>query len=195
MLTLVYNHVWVAPASSRADEISVEGRTSRPVAKLHFHGDVRFTPEQRVAIVAGMRAVERTSCGFVESDVIWDVDNVIKHVALGEQLIVSSTTEDIVAMKGPDGEFNLGLTVNFGVKWIFLVAPKLGDDMSRWEWVVAHEITHAAGMMDHVQNGLMEPEAPWIILDEPMWFDEDVALFCKRYRCQPKMFDSCRYRF
>lgn len=193
-MTIVYRWTYVDPASSRASEIVEKGATERPVTNLHFHGDMRFTPEQRGFIEAGISDVERTSCGFVKADVIWDMDGFVKHALMGQTVIVSVTTEQLVKYHGPDADANLGLTVNFGVRWIFLVTEKLENDNERLQWVVAHEVTHVADMMDHVNNGLMETEAPWVMTEKPAWKSDDIALFCKVWRCEPEMFSSCRYR-
>lgn len=192
LATLFY--VELLPARSRETEVLETGKTENPVAPLAFHGDVRFTSAQRAAIEAGLKDVNRTSCGFVKASIVWDVESFLPHALLGENLIMSSSTEELVRFRGPDAEFLLGMTLNAGIKWIFLVTPKLGDDVMLWEWVVAHEATHAAGMMEHVRTGLMEPEAPWAVVDKPEWEREDIALFCKRWRCDPQMFRSCRYR-
>lgn len=193
-LTTLYRWTYVEPARSRAPEIAEKGVTERPVTNLHFHGDVRFTPEQRLLIEMGIRDVERTSCGLVKADVTWDMNGFVKHALMGQAVIVSATTEELVKFRGPDADFNLGLTVNFGVRWIFLVTAKLADDDDRMEWVTAHEITHAADVMDHVNNGLMETEAPWFVTEKPSWKSEDIALFCKKWRCDPEMFSDCRFR-
>lgn len=184
------------PASTRYAEIKKDGLTTHPVTTLHFRGDIRFTPHQREIIELSIHHIEKTSCGFVKINITWDMSNAAMYIIAGRNVIVATTTEELKRIKGPDAEYNLGLTVNLeGFKWIFLVMPKLDDD-KRLEWVIAHEITHAAGVMDHDDNGLMTPEAPWLILPDeyPTWSKEDVELFCQRWRCDPKLFDSCRFR-
>lgn len=199
MFTLVFilqDAKALEPTQTRAQEITEKGITTRPVSVLHFHGDVLFTPDQRARVEAGLRDVEVASCGFVKTDVVWDMDSFAKYTMLHNNIIVWATTETVKRIKGPSGEYNLGLTVNFGVKWIFLVMPKMLNDLDvdRLEWVTAHEVTHAAGMMEHVQNGLMEPEAPWVILEKPTWENDDLDNFCKVWHCKREMFYGCRYR-
>ena len=194
-LTQIYKYAYGDRADLRAAEITAKGVTEDPVTNIHFHGDVRFTSEQRALIEAGLHDVERTSCGLVKAHVTWDMDGFVKHALMGQYIIKSTTTEELVRFRGPDADFNLGLTVNFGVKWIFLVTAKLAeDDNQRLEWVAAHEVTHAVDVMDHVNDGLMSPEAPWVVTEKPSWKSEDVALFCKVWRCDPEMFSGCRYR-
>jgi hypothetical protein len=189
----LYYTEWM-PASTRAGEVRDTGKTDRPVIDLVFHGDLRFTPGQRRAIEAAAEDVNRTSCGFVKARVVWDVRSFAFHALQGENLIMSSTNEELMKWQGPKGEYLLGSTLNVGFKWIFLVTPKLEDDLELFEWVTAHEMTHAGGMMNHDRDGLMEPEAPMVVLDKPEWSYQDVVLFCQRWRCEPKMFLDCRYR-
>jgi hypothetical protein len=184
-------------ASTRWGEITSTGKAKTPVVIGTFHGDVRLLEIQRNTVNAAFEDIERTSCGLVKLDVVWDFDpelDLVSRVVRGDNILMMTDSRTLIRWLGKkEGDGLLGLTRYSNSRWIFLVADKLDEDVLLWEWVAAHELGHAIGM-DHVGVGLMEPNAPMFLVDKPVWEREDVAEFCKVWDCQPEMFFDCRFR-
>lgn len=184
-------------ASTRWGEISQTGKAKTPIVVGTFHGDVRLMDIQRKTVEDAFQDIEQTSCGLVKLDIVWDFDpelDVLYHVVKGDNILMVTDSRTMIRWLGKEeGDHLLGLTRYSNSRWIFLVGDKLDEDTLLWEWVTAHEISHAIGM-DHVGVGLMEPEAPQFVIDKPVWEWEDIVEFCKVWDCQPEMFFDCRFR-
>ena len=184
-------------ASTRWSEITSTGKAKTPVVVGTFHGDVRMLEIQRRTVENALEDLERTSCGLVKLAVTWDFDpelELLFRVVRGDNILMMTDSRTLIRWLGKEeGDHLLGLTRYSNSRWIFLVADKLGEDTLLWEWVAAHEFSHAIGM-DHIGVGLMEPNAPVFIVDRPSWEREDVAEFCRIWDCQPEMFFDCRFR-
>lgn len=183
-------------ASTRWGEIVQHGSAQTPIVIGTFHGDTRIvdTPLQ-AAVEQALQDVDRTSCGLVKMNIIWDLDvekDLVRATMRGENIIVSVTEEDTIAAYGQEeGEPMLGYCLYGGTRWVYLVAEKLEDpDTARW--VAAHEFSHAIGM-DHVDLGLMQKHAPFFP-DVPKWERDDLREFCHVWDCNIDMFDDCRSR-
>lgn len=186
-------------ANSRWGEITQYGHAIHPLVTGTFHGDVRFTADERKWIEGGFAVLKRTSCELIDLKVVWDFDvenNQVIAMLRGDNNILRTTDVELVKAIGKEGNNLLGQTRSGGpgsVISIALVSNKLGEDDMLWKWVVAHELSHAIGM-DHVVDGLMSVEAPWAVVEDPKWEREDLQEFCNVWSCQREMFNECRDR-
>lgn len=112
-------------------------------ARAEFHGDVRFSPEERTAIESGI-AFASAKTGTEAPEVIWDGDGRCEYGAIVR------------------GSPAAGFCRHTCIEIAPAPAPRLAA-------VTAHEVAHWNGLRHHAGPGLMnEAGAP-----ELVWTDED----------------------
>lgn len=182
-------------ASSRWGEIVKDGKAKTPVVEATFHGESVMADPFKLSVEKSLEELDATSCGLVKMTVKWDFEptqeGLLRAMLRGENVVMSVNSGAFkAAFDDDDGEL-LGLT-HTGAKWIFLVTDRI-EDPETADWVSAHEFGHAIGL-EHVELGLMQPQAPQFPYPVATWQTDDLREFCRVWSCDVAMFDDCRGR-
>lgn len=181
--------------------IRQHGRASEPLITLNFRGDYSAPAAVHRGVERAIADLDRVSCGLAKVNITWDYNREwdLPRAALrGDNVIQGVSVLDVETSLGrDDADDLLGMTRSaknprWNPVWIFLVNDRLEEDSQLAEWTALHELGHALGM-NHVKNGLMEPQAPYFfgLEDTPEWSVEDQNEFCRIYRCDPEAFIRC----
>lgn len=165
---------------------------------LHFHGDIEFTPSERLDIESSMKAWKTATDGAACLSVVWDLNfDSMESVSAHEEDHVILKVNSMVSIVQSLDELADGAVLGFvfppgGVKThkpvrLFLVYDRLTNRMGE---VSMHELGHTMGMQ-HTKD-------PWSVMyfastpESPKCLTRpDMAEFCRVNECNGHSVKVC----